>query len=113
LRSDLFGFVGRQTVAATTSSSSVSSSSEVNFLDNINPVESKGDLAKLLDEISYKHNFEDVSDLPCQNGGSKEDFADLHDSVSYGFEDEWMSDLELWDDDPTIFTLELNNSSTT
>jgi hypothetical protein len=74
LRSDLFEFVGRKTIAAATSSSSVSSSSEVNFLDSIKPTESKGDLAELLDEISYKHNFEDVSDLPCQNGGSKEDF---------------------------------------
>jgi hypothetical protein len=53
----------------------------------------------LLDEISYKCDFEDVSDLLRQNGGStdninfnnnfdsEEDFTDLCDGDSYGSED--------------------------
>jgi hypothetical protein len=57
---------------------------------------------------ALEENFDDNS-----NFDSKEDFADLCNGVSYGSNDEWMSGLELDDDEPTIFSLEPNNSNNT
>jgi hypothetical protein len=118
------GTLANKTVAAATMTSFIGSPSEVNSPVSIKPMEREGDLTNLLDEISYKRDFEDVPDLPRQNGGSKdniyfnnnfdseEDLTDPCDSVSYGSEDEWMSNLELQDDDPTIFSSKLNNNNT-
>jgi hypothetical protein len=112
------------TVAAKISTSSVDFSSEVNSSISLKPTESEGEPFDLLDNISYKLDFEEVSDLPRKNSGSEdnnnftsnfdsdEDFTDLYVGVSYGFEDEWMLGLELRDDDPTIFSSEPDNKST-
>jgi hypothetical protein len=87
--------------------SSVNSSSKVNSLINVNnkSTKSEGDLADLLDKISYKLKIEGVSDLPLQDGGSmdstdfnvsnnfdfEEDFTDIYDGVSHDPEDEWLA----------------------
>jgi hypothetical protein len=49
-----------KTAAAAKSRTFVGSSSEVNSPVSVNRTESEGDLADLLDEISYKLNFEEV-----------------------------------------------------
>jgi hypothetical protein len=115
LLSDLI-YLGRSVDKTATTTISKSSSSEAHSPVSIKPVESEGDLTNLLDEISYKLDFEDVSDLPRQNGGSQDNFdfngnfdseeafTELYDSVSYASEDEWMSGLEFQDEDPTIFS---------
>jgi hypothetical protein len=107
--------------------SSIGYSSEVNSSVSINniPTESEGDLADLLDEISYKVKIKGVLDLPLQDGGSmdnidfnvsnnfdfEEDFADLYGGVSNGSENEWLSGLALQDDNPIITSLELDNNN--
>jgi hypothetical protein len=53
-----------KTAAVATSECSVGSSSEANSLVSLKPAESKGDLSDLLNEISYKLDFADISDLP-------------------------------------------------
>jgi hypothetical protein len=86
--------LGRSVDKTAATTISKSSSSEAHSPVSIKPVESEGDLANLLDEISYKLDFEDVSDLPRQNGGSQDNFdfnsnfdseeafTELYDSVS-------------------------------
>jgi hypothetical protein len=73
LLSDLI-YLGRSVDKTAAMTISKSSSSEAHSPVSIKPVESEGDLANLLDEISYKLDFEDVSDLPRQNGGSHDNF---------------------------------------
>jgi hypothetical protein len=57
-------YLGRSVDKTIATTISKSSSSEAHSPVSIKPVESEGDLANLLDEISYKLDFEDVSDLP-------------------------------------------------
>jgi hypothetical protein len=88
-----------KTAAVATLESSTSSSSEVNSLVNIKPVECKGDLVDPLDEILQNLTFDDTSDLP--------------DGYSCGSNDDWMSGLDLKDEEPSIFSLEPNYSNGT
>jgi hypothetical protein len=63
------------------------------------------------------HNLKESSDYSDMrsdgnsdgiNNYSKEDFTACYGDVSYSSKDEWMSGLELYDDENTIFSLDAN-----
>jgi hypothetical protein len=91
---------------------SVGSSSEANLPVNTKPAERKMNTVDPLDEIA--ENFDCISgseeNLDSISNYSEEDFTARYGSVSCGSEDEWMSGLELYDDEPTIFSSEPNHN---
>jgi hypothetical protein len=107
-----------KTAATATSETSVSSPNEVNLPASIKPMEGKRNIIDELDEImenldlkepldySYmgsEGNFDSISNY------SKEDFTARYGNVSYISEDEWMSGLELYDNEQTIFSSDANH----
>jgi hypothetical protein len=66
-------------------------------MENFDSKESSG---QSLQDIGSEEKSDNISNY------SKEDFTARYGSVSYSFEDEWMSGLELYDDEPRIFSLE-------
>jgi hypothetical protein len=102
-----------KTAAAATSETSVGSTSEVNSLANGKPADSKRNIVDELDEIMENLNLKessDYSDMESEgnsysiNNYSVEDFTAHYGDVSYNSKDEWMSGLELYDDEETIFS---------
>jgi hypothetical protein len=56
-----------------------------------------------LPDIGSEENSDNISNY------SEEDFTACYGSDSYNSEDEWMSGLDIYDDEPTIFSSEANN----
>jgi hypothetical protein len=108
------------TADAVTLETFVSSSSEANSLVSIKPMESMRIIVDPLDEIMKNFNFKKSSDQSLLDvrleeisdsirNYSEEDFTNCYGSVSYSSKDEWVSGLELYDDEPTIFSSEPNH----
>jgi hypothetical protein len=108
------GSLAHKTAAVAPSETSVGSSSEANLRVSIKPAKIKKSIIDPLDEImdfDFKESLgQSLSDYGLEKNSnnirnySEEDFIARYSSVSYGSEDEWMAGLELYDDEPTIFS---------
>jgi hypothetical protein len=111
-----------KTTAAAISETSVGSSSEVNSPANIKLAESKRNiidkLEKIMENLDLKESS-NYSDMESEGNSdsisnySKEDFTACYGDISYSSEDEWMSGLEIYDDEQTIFSLDANHNIST
>jgi hypothetical protein len=110
-----------KTVDATTLETSAGSSSEPNSPVSIKPAESKKSIVEPLDEIMENIGFKESSDQSFSSSGSEEqsdsiinyseeDSTARYGGVSDGSEDEWMSGLELYNSEPTIFSSNPNQN---
>jgi hypothetical protein len=90
----------------------------VNSPVSIKCAESKRNIIKKLDKIIenlYFKESSDQSDIGSEESSdsssnySEGDFTARYGDVSYSSEDEWMLGLELYDDEPTIFSSDANH----
>jgi hypothetical protein len=96
---------------AATIEASVGSSREVNSLVSIKPA--KGDTVEEINENMENLDLEESSGYQDRGSDgnsihsssySKEDFMVCYGNISNDSEDTWKSGLELYDDEPTIFS---------